>query len=304
MLPPTSYLSLMQLEMIRLLPTRSKREKDAFAALKVKEQAWRFMNWLGRRVHAHPRQVNLAQDFHRSPSVLSNQSAVEALLAKIESGTDLTPHLSEDIQDGYCLHPNGRKHGRDFDLLLNEWAIHHLHLSTEPGRRGFNKRTKDLLYAIFCPGVAFVLAVAPHDAWTNRLLIDVTVRSWPDQRLFIPLNVLPGRDWTEDDHKGLRKSGLTVASVVHGRSWISSISCGITSALISTRTSKETGRILRCLHQASQNPEHLERQLRSNAAANGLAWPLRPVIHVRCFNALDRYCFCFLEESSGAVLMI
>lgn len=304
MLTAADYLSQMQSEMLRLLPTRSKREKDAFAALAVEEQAWRFMNWLARRVHPHPRQVNVAHGFYDQPTVRANQREVEVLLTKISKGLDLTPHLSEDVQEGYCLHPPGRKHGRDFDMLLNEWAIHHLHLSTEPGRRGFNRRTKDLLYAIFGFGVAFVLAVAPHDAWTDRQLIELTVQSWPEQRLFVSLNVLPGRDWTEDEHRGLRKAGMTIAAVVGGLPWISGISCGITTALVSTRTRKDSSRVLRCLRQATEHPEHLECQLMGHAAANGITWPTRPSVQIRCFKGPDRYCFGFLEETSGATLLI
>jgi len=39
----------LQAEMVRVLPTRSRRERDAFTALDVHEQAWRFMNWQSRR---------------------------------------------------------------------------------------------------------------------------------------------------------------------------------------------------------------------------------------------------------------
>jgi hypothetical protein len=305
MSPPTSYLSQMQSEMQRLLPTRSRREKYAFAALPVDEQAWRFMNWLSRRVHPHPRQVNIAQGFFELPAVQANRNEVEALLAKISKGADLNPHLSEDVQEGYCLHPPGRKDGKDFDLLLNEWAIHHLHLSSEPTKRGFNKRTDDLLYVIFGCGVAFVLAVARHRAWTDRKLIEIAVSSWPQQKLFFSLaGVLAGRDWTEAEHYGLRKAGLTVARVVDGKHWMSAISCGMTSALVSTRVRKDAHRVLRCVHQADEHPTHLEWQLVNHANANGKPWPARPAVQIKCFTAQDRYCFGFFEQASGAIVLV
>jgi hypothetical protein len=300
----TSYVSQMQSEMLRLLPTRGRREKDGFAALTVDEQAWRFMNWLARLVHPHPRQVAIAQGFDELPAVQSNRRDVDALLTKISRGCDLNARLSDDVNEGYCSHPPGKKHGPDFDMLLNEWGIHHLHLSSEPGKQGFNKRTKELLYVIFGLRAAFVLAVSSHGAWTSRRLIEAAIRSWPQQKLFVPLNVHPGRDPTENEHKALRKAGANTASLVGEQLWISAVTCGISTALVSLRTSQEACRVLRCVCQADEHPEHLTRQLMEAAAINGLTWPVCPTVHVHCFRGPDRYCFGFIEEASGTVLLI
>ena len=181
----SNYFDEFRAEMSRVLPTRSRKEKEAFAALDVHEQAWRFMNWQSRLVHPHPRQVNIADGFNNLPDVQAKLPQVAALLGSIHRGDDLSAHLSRDTRQGYCLHPPGRKNGKDFDLLLNEWGIHHLHVSPTKGR--------ELLYVIFGRGVAFVLAVTPHGAWTSRSLVETTVRSWPGQRLFVPLSVLPGK---------------------------------------------------------------------------------------------------------------
>jgi hypothetical protein len=298
------YFAQLQIEMVRVLPTRSMREKEAFAALRIDEQAWRFMNWQSRLVHPHPRQVNKADGFDRLPTVLDNQREVEELIANIAQGDDVTGYLSEDIKQGYCLHPPGRKDGKDFDLLLNEWGIHHLHIDPASGKAGFKKRSKELLYTIFGQGVAFILAVAPHGGWTSRQLIETTVKSWPNQGLFVALNVLPGRDWTEDEHKGLRKAGVTTAAVVNDKPWISGITLGLSSALVSVRISKETSRILRSVNQAAEYPEHLARQLMEYAAANDISWPARPVINIRWFKGPDRFCFGFVEEASEAIVLI
>lgn len=292
-----NYFEKFQAEMVRVLPTRSTREKEAFAALDVDEQAWRFMNWQSRLVHPHPRQVNIADGFDRLPAVQANLPEVAALLGRMASGDDLSVHLSRDVMlHGYSLHPAGRKHGRDFDLLLNEWGIHHLHIGTAKG--------KELLYVIFGRGVAFVLAVASHGAWTSRGLIEVTVRSWPKQGLFVSLNVLPGRDWTEDEHKGLRRAGATTAAVIDNRPWISGVTGGMSTALVSVRISKETGQLMRSLQHAIEQPDHLHRQLQINAAMKGTNWPTNPEISIRWLKGPDRYCFGFVEEACGATLLI
>ncbi|MGB8843468.1 MAG: hypothetical protein WCC64_20625 [Aliidongia sp.] len=300
----TDYITQLRTEILRVLPTRSRRERDAFAALDVSEQAWRFMNWQSRLIHPHPRQINKANGFDDVPAVRSNRPAIQALLESLAQGDVVNAHLSRDVMQGYCLHPPGRKDGPDFDLLLNEWGIHHLHLSQPSGNGGFRARSKELLYLILGRGVAFVLTVAPHGAWTSRQLIEVTVQSWPNQGLFVALSVLPGRNWSEDEHKKIRKTGLTTAASVNNRCWVSGVTCGMSTALVSNRVSRETDQLLRCLYQATEHPEYLSRQFMNVAALNGVAWPKEPNIAIRWLKGPDRYCFGFVEGISGIMILI
>lgn len=298
------YLAQLQAEMLRAILTRSRREKDAFAALDVNEQAWRFMNWQSRLVHPHPREVNKSDGFDSQPAVQANRPYIEALLTSIARGDDVGAYLSDDVRNGYCIHLSNQKDGPDFDLLLNEWGIHHLHIDQTPGKSGRKVRSNDLLYVIFGRGVAFVLAVAPHRAWTSRRLIETTVRSWPNQGLFVSLNMLPGRGWTEDEHKVLRRTGLTTVAVVDDKPWVSGVTCGMTTALVSTRVVRETGELLRFLHFARKNSQDLERQLRKNAVLTGVAWPTEPAISIRWLCGPTRYSFGFVEKASGATVVI
>lgn len=298
------YIAQFRAELVQYLPTRSTREKDAFAALDMPEQAWRFMNWLSRGVHPHPRQINKARDFDDLPSVRANKPRVEVLLASLARGDDVNTHLSRDVGQGYCLHPPDRKDGPDFDLLLNEWGIHHLHLSQESGSGGFRARSKELLYLILGRGAAFVLAVAPHGAWTNRQLVEAAVSSWPDQGLFVALGVHPGRDNSEGDHKRLRKAGMTTSANFNGRCWISGVTLGISTALVSNRVAREAYRLVQSICRAVENPENLRRQLMNAAIFEGLVWPQDPDIRIRFLSVPDRYCFVFKEEISGAMIFL
>ncbi len=300
----TDYIAQLKDEMVLRLPTKSRREKEAFAALDVREQAWRFLNWQSRLVHPHPRQLNKAVGFDDLPAVQAHKSNVEALLANLVRGDDVNAHLSYDVMQGYCLHRPGRKDGPDFDLMLNEWGIHHLHLDQAPGKGGFRARSEELLYAIIGRGVAFVLAVAPHGAWTSRRLIEATVQSWPNQKLFVSLNVIPGQDCSEDEHKALRKAGVMTTAVFGNQCWLSGVTLGVSSALVSNRISRETSQLLRSVYQATEHPEHLERQFLNIAAKNGVVWPGEPNIVVRWVKGSDRYCFAFVEEATGLRLLI
>lgn len=153
-------------------------------------------------------------------------------------------------------------------------------------------------------GVAFVLSVGPHRAWTSRKLIEITVRSWPNQGLFVSLNGSHGRDWSEDEHKKLRKAGLTTAAVVNDRHWLSSVTLRMSTALMANRVTREAGKLLRCLRHAIDHPAHVERQLMDNASLNGVAWPAEPAITLRWLRGSDRYGFGIVEVASGATVLV
>lgn len=298
------FLDQLRAEMCRVLPTRSTREKEAFAALDVGEQAWRFLNWQSRRVHPHPRQVYEANGFESLPGVQKRRQEVDILLQSLMRGDDVNAYLSKDVEQGYCIHRGGKKDGLDFDLLLNEWGIHHLHIDSAPGRDGFKRRTDDVLYAMLGRGAAYVLAVAPHGAWTSRRLIAAAQCSWPQQGLFVALGVQPSQDCTEDEHKALRKAGLSTAAMYGDQLWVSGVTLGLTSALVSVRVSKESGKLLRCVHHVCEHPDQLLAHLKGDAAQNRLAWPSEPVVSLRWVSGPDRYCFAFVEEASGTCVFI
>ena len=293
-----NYLAQFQAEILRVLPTRSVREKDAFLKLELREQAWRFLNWQSRLVHPHPRKVYKALGFDEAPMVKQNRKAVEMLLAGIAQGEVVGRHLSKDITNGYCIHSLDRKNGPDFDLLLNEWGIHHLHIV--PGR------SRELLYVIFLPGAAFALTVAPHGSWTSGELVETAISSWPDFRLFIPLNgiVPPRKNYSEGEHAQLRKVGLGTIYTFDSKAWISRVTLGITTALISTRLAREASRLLLCLHRATERPDYIVQQLIACSERHRIVWPERPIISVQWCCGPNRYCFGFVEETCGATVLI
>jgi hypothetical protein len=141
-------------------------------------------NWRSRLVSMGPRRV------HRSKALVANplsadaryKTGLDAIIAKLENGQDVTPHLSRGIRYGYKP-PSGSRSRQDLDLLLNDWGVHHLHLSDVIEGDGFVGRTGPLLFAVFRPDDAYLIDIIDHGGWTRDHVIETMVAEWPNENL-------------------------------------------------------------------------------------------------------------------------
>lgn len=152
-----------------------------------------------------PRRVHISCGFYETDGYKRNQGVIDALLKRVANGQDLTPQLSRGVDKAYVSPRSAdgklRKRRPDVDGLLAERGIHHLHLSLDVGPDGYSRRTNDLLFVVFRPEEAYVVAVYPHSgAWTKRALVETCVRNWPTAGLFhasrfvIGLNQTPSEE--------------------------------------------------------------------------------------------------------------
>jgi hypothetical protein len=177
-----------------------------------------YWTWRERFPATRPRAVHRSQELDTSPEAQRYSAELAELERKMTVGEDLTPHLSERVGTGYIsvtqrpgLDPGQRD--ADRDRMLNAWGIHHLHLSSAPGRGGFNARGRDLLYAVFRPDDAYLLGVYTHTDWARAELVCVIVRNWPDAGLFLKSNSVQGTraQFTDDDRRQLRRANVNEA---------------------------------------------------------------------------------------------
>lgn len=124
-----------------------------------------YWNLLHRDIPVRTREVRIADTIGDSPKKMRQAWSVAMA---IRSGVDMATYLSRDARrpDGANFH----------DLLLNDWAIHHLHLRPQ-GHPKFRQR--DLVYAAFGFGEAFLIDVRPHGDWAKQELNDIVERNWP-----------------------------------------------------------------------------------------------------------------------------
>ena len=163
-----------------------------------------YLNWLNRLIEPRPRKVHQSKELLSNPLSKNFSIPIADITQKIENGTNITCHLSDRITCGYKsanfgyrqvshkkknLREKALNRKEDLDLLLNDWRIHHLHLSTNKKSNGFVSGN-ELLLAIFTKSDAYLIDISTHGKWADEHLIRVIVSNWPHENLVWPLRAV------------------------------------------------------------------------------------------------------------------
>jgi hypothetical protein len=152
-----------------------------------------YSNWVCRYVRPRPRTVSIEPQVTNDPRWKQLGGEINALLAKVRRGDDLTPHLSLAVHKrGYSGKDVVESSDRweDKDFLLNVMGYHHFHLSSTTEDAGFNKRTDDVLFAM-----------VTRDAFAAIGIFDHSVFESPDEKN-PTLNAERDRLWQIYDTRG------------------------------------------------------------------------------------------------------
>ena len=156
-----------------------------------------YFNAVRQRISRKPRKVYVAAGFKCPPKY---QAAFDAICRKAEAGDDLVPYQSRKV---LRLDYN--------DALLNDWDIHHLHLSTKPDpkRKGLMQGTPDLLYVRVTHEAMYCIGIHKHDTWTDKQLVEVLHQNWPET--LQPIYGVRGEDITSEQRNTLRTKRANAA---------------------------------------------------------------------------------------------
>jgi hypothetical protein len=230
-----------------------------------------FRNWLSRFVWPQPRRV------HRSHALMSNPTAadlryrpaLEQIINNLEGGVEITPYLSRGLRYGYQRSqgpkPMPLSKRQDLDLLLNDWNVHHLHLSTRIAADGFTKRTRPLLFAVFRPNDAYLVDVMRHGDWTRSHVLEVIIGEWPEAGLVRELKgvLRLATTITEDDRAELRNSGINAMFEFNEK--VYAPAGGITGAGTSVQTTMSVNEVFRNIdwfrRELERDPEFVSKAL-------------------------------------------
>jgi hypothetical protein len=192
--------------------------------------------------------------------VAARSGAISQITNDIEQGNDLTKYLSRRVRSGFALpvdKPNKKNLRRlqHLDMLLNEWGIHHLHLSTNVETDGFVERDDPLLFIMFRADRAYLLDTGTHKMFEDDKLAQIAISNWPDDQLFLEIKGISGlrggNRYTSEDRKKLRSAGISSFIQIGDR--VFSPAGGISRAGTSLQASMRSNRIMRALKKFEEH---------------------------------------------------
>ena len=191
------------------LATKLSRANYDISNIDRSELPYKYFNALNKKVTPVPRRVIISKELYKSPYYNKYSKVIIHLKDLIEKGEDISAYLSKRIDD---IEYN--------DGLLNDWGIHHLHLSTKrSNNNNFNKRTGELLFVRFENDKAYFINIYKHNNWAKKEVIKIVHRNWEeDFRSFRLEGVQSLSQQIEDkEHQKLRNKNInTLIQVEEG----------------------------------------------------------------------------------------
>ena len=171
-----------------------------------------YHNWMNRAVRPLPRQVRRSKAFLQNPIVSQRAADLARVAADIECGNNLRKYLSRDIKVAFTpalAGPRSRVR-KDLDLMLNDWGVHHLHISTTLDADGYVVRKRSvlpepLLFEVFKPHTAYLIDIMQHGDWYLDHVLEILASEWPDEGIIHRLNRQnPEPNLTAEGRKAVR----------------------------------------------------------------------------------------------------
>lgn len=279
--------------------------REELEAESTSELLIHYFNWYCRLVPQARRRVHKSSELKRKIKDLSTSArhSIREIEETISRGSDLTRYLSRGIRNGYISReraPKKNKHRRDRDLMVYDWGLHHLHLSTVVDEEGFVGRTEDLLFAGFLANDAYLIDIAPHGSWYLRSLLETIVLNWPDSGLVTPMQGIVGLSTTYSEQEGLelREAGVAANMLeFQDRVWVPRDF--ISTAGTSMRATRRADFIL-------TEAERLQHLIQANprVVMDDIENAVGPIAIPRLRFAIYDHDYGILEESKDAFLRI
>jgi hypothetical protein len=157
-----------------------------------------YIGWRLRHVGVRPRKVTGRSSLTGDPRAAALKPNIDAFIAAVEAGTDLTPYLSLLPRTrGYtpAAATKGAVTWADKDFLLNVMGLHHFHLGLTMEAAGHAARTDELLFASVTRDEFEILGLFDHDAFEhedNGTMTPERVKIWTAYEARETTGTLPG----------------------------------------------------------------------------------------------------------------
>lgn len=254
----------------------------------VADLARRYLNVARRRIPQLPRQVEVAPEI-ACPQ--DSQRELAMLLDRARKGYDLNPWISKNIG---CP---------DFkDALLNDWGVHHFHLSSSIGADGFADRTRELLFAHVSPSHFRALIVMDHGGFASLRLLEILHRNWPEITEMHRLHGVTGtaHPLTDGDVALLRRGGVQAIVELSDGTVLAPPGGGYTADGTSVEIVRQADQLLAVASELEVALKANPRALVESATRSGIELPLimRLRLEIHGTSAMA------VEEASGMRLSL
>lgn len=131
-----------------------------------------YFNLKHRIIHPQIRSVEISKELTQKTISKKHQSVIDQIIFLSKSGQSIVPYQSRKI----VLNANYN------DALLNDWGIHHLHLSNENyvSDTFFKERTDYLLYCHATDKKLLLIDLLDHQSFSEPELFKIFASNWPD----------------------------------------------------------------------------------------------------------------------------
>jgi hypothetical protein len=235
----------------------------------------RYHNWGSRFIRPQPRTVLRSAEFSRNPIALQRTHDLALLVDDIERGRDLQKYLSKNVVRNVVRAPGGRR--PDLDLMLNDWRVHHLHISSQLDPDGFVKRDGPLLFCVFHPDTAYLIDIMGHGDWTREHVLQVIAREWPAAGIIRQIQVaIAGASpaLTDDERAALRAKHMNATFEHDGKVYMPG--GALMAAGTSFAATLDTDRIMRAIKDFAETVERDPGRLQEAFSRSGLTYPEDP----------------------------
>lgn len=219
-----------------------------------------FFNYQMKLINPVPRIILKSKEISSKRLTPKYSQALHEIEMKIKQGQELTYHQSKKVLDPLYT-----------DDLLNDWVIHHLHLSTTKSKSGqrFYDRSDYLLFVAFSNNEAFLIDVKEHNedyVFAKKEFLEIMDSNWPEvMQNYYWKDVIEVSPNLSDEEIGImRKKGYTVGAYNVNGKVIRSPGIGISSNGLNIQVVRKADEVCRILHASSQqasNEENLKQVL-------------------------------------------
>lgn len=246
-----------------------------------------YLNWCNRLVPAQPRTVHRSAALIQNPLATTLKADLDQLISEMEQGDDLTSHLSRRVKIGYERGTSGNfNQRRDLDLMLADWQVHHLHISSAIDPDGFVKRDGPLLFAAFRPDSVYLIDIFPHTAWTREAITNILIDEWPNSGFVREVKgVLSVTNTPSETERGaLRGAGISAPCIERNGKVYMVGAGGITSAGTAARATMRANHIFKAARNFQQHVTAHPKYIADALKPYGIDAPSEPDFHLYLTN--------------------